>query len=174
MAEYKKKNGEVANKLTTVSKKSSLNDIVHFINQLFANIINHRNHLKHYRNAIHKFRDSFDALFIDIDFSENLKIPYKNEPQSVHWCYENITVHSGILKLHGDKSYHPYVSDDKKHGQVFVKIVLEKMIGTVENKSELCVIESDNCWSQYKSAQHFDDINSSVTNMEWLSSVCSV
>ena len=32
------------------------------------------------------------------------------------------------------------------------------MIGTVENTPEVCVIESDNCSSQYKSAQHFDDI----------------
>ena len=56
----------------------------------------------------------FDSLFIDIDFSENLKLPVKFEPQSLHWCHEAITMHSGIVKLHREKSYHPYVSDDKK------------------------------------------------------------
>ena len=50
------------------------------------------------------------------------------------------------------------MSGDKKHDQTFVKLVLEEMIGTVENIPESCVIESDNCSSQYKSAQHFDDL----------------
>ena len=121
-------------------------------------MINHRNHLRHYRSAITNFRAMFDCLFIDIDFSENLKLPVKYLPQSLHWCHEAITVHSGIIRLHGEKNYHPYVSDDKKHDQTFVKLVLEEMIGTVENIPESCVIESDNCSSQYKSAQHFDDL----------------
>ena len=54
----------------------------------------------------------FDTLLIDIDISENLK-PVKLEPQSLHWCYEATTVNSGIVKLPGEKSYHPYVSDKK-------------------------------------------------------------
>ena len=36
--------------------------------------------------------------------------------------------------------------------------LFEEMIGTVENIPESCVIESDNCSSLYKSAQHFDDL----------------
>ena len=32
------------------------------------------------------------------------------------------------------------------------------MLETVESMPELCVIESDNCTSQYKSAHHFHDI----------------
>ena len=46
----------------------------------------------------------------------------------------------------------------KKHEQTFVKLVLEEMLETVENIPEICIIESDNCSSQYKSAQHFDNI----------------
>ena len=42
--------------------------------------------------------------------------PVKFEPQWLHWCHEAITVHSGMVKLHGKtSSYHPYVSDDKKN-----------------------------------------------------------
>ena len=37
-------------------------------------------------------------------------------------------------------------------------MVMENMIETVENKPEICVLESDNCASQYKSAEHFEDI----------------
>ena len=48
----------------------------------------------------------FDSLIIDTDFSENLKLPVKFEPQSLHWCHETITVHSGIVKLHREQSYY--------------------------------------------------------------------
>ena len=113
MVQYKKKNGEITSKLKPVSRESSLNDIVQFINSFLPTIINHRNHLRHYRSAITNFRAMFDSLFIDIDFSENLKLPVKFEPPPLHWCHEAITVHSDIVKLHGEKGYHPYVSDDK-------------------------------------------------------------
>ena len=66
-----------------------------------------------------------------------------------------MTVHSGILKINDEKSYHPILSDDKKHDQPFVKLVLEKMLDLATAISEVCVIESDNCGTQYKSAQHF-------------------
>lgn len=158
MVEYKKKNGDTAAKLKPVPNLCSMTEIVSFLNGLLPNIINHKNHLRHYRTVVHSFRAIFDAVFVDIDFSENLKIPTHKEPQSMHWCYETMTVHSGILKLHGEKSYHPILSDDKKHDQPFVKISLEKMLDTVDSMPEICVIESDNCSSQYKSAQHFDDI----------------
>ena len=46
----------------------------------------------------------------------------------------------------------------KKHDQPFVKLVLEKMLNTITAIPEVCVIESDNCGLQYKSAQHFDDL----------------
>ena len=62
-----------------------------------------------------------------------------------------------------DKSYHPIVTDDKKHDQPCVRLVLEKMVDTVEDLPEMVIIESDNCSSQYKSAQHFDDIQA-ITN----------
>ena len=57
-----------------------------------------------------------------------LKIPVKFEPQSLHWSHEQITVHSGILKYNGVKSYHPYISDDRKHDQHFVKIAMKEML----------------------------------------------
>ena len=105
---------------------------------------------------MHLFRESFDAVFLDIDFSENLKIPTHREPQSMHWCCKTMTVHSGIIKLHGEKSYHPILSDDKKHYQPFVKLILEKILNTITAIPEVCVIESDSCSSQYKSTQHLD------------------
>ena len=149
-------------------KSENMAGILEFIDSILPKIINHRNHLRHYRNTINIFRDHFDALFIDIDFSENLSIPVKYEPQSLHWYHEQVTIHSGIVKLHGEKSYHPYVSDDRKHDQKFVKLVLEEMLATVDAIPEVCIIESDNCTSQYKSAQHFNEIQEICDKIEVL------
>ena len=107
MVEYQKKNGEISEKLKPVPTETSMTDIVAFINEILPKIINHRNHLRHYRSAIHTFRNMFDGVFLDIDFSENLKLPVKFEPQSMHWCHEAVTVHSGILKIHGEKVITP-------------------------------------------------------------------
>ena len=61
--------------------------------------MNYGNHLYHYRNSIDSFRDNFDALCLDIDFSENLGIPVKFDPQSMHLHKHTITVHSGFLSF---------------------------------------------------------------------------
>ena len=83
-------------------------------------MIHLRNHLHHYRYSIHKVLQNVHAVHLDVDFAENYSIPVKYEPQSLHWSHEQVTIHSGIFKLStGHKSYHPYVSDDRKHNQHF-------------------------------------------------------
>ena len=74
----------------------------------------------------------FNHVSIDVDFSENLSVPVQFEPQSIHWSHSQVTVHSGILKIDGEKFYHPYLSDDRKHDQKFVLLCLEEMLATVE------------------------------------------
>ena len=63
-----------------------------------------------------------------MDVSENLSVPVKYEPQPLHWAHDQLKVHSGITKVYGHKSYHPYVSDSKIHDQVFVSEVLFEML----------------------------------------------
>ena len=135
-----------------VAKSSS--DNVPFILDFISN-------LKHYRSTINEFREHFDTISLDIDFSENLQIPVKFEPRSLHWSHEQVTVHSGILKCSAIKSYHPYISDDKKHDQHFVHVVLNEVLSEAElptGEDAYIVIESDNCTSQYKSTAHFHSI----------------
>ena len=147
------KKGAIVKHLRALSTDANIEFILDFISNLLPKIINHRNQLKHYRYSIKSFHDLFDALNIDIDFSENLLVPVKYEPQSLHWSHKQVTIHSGILKLNGEKSYHPYISEDRQHDQSFVKIVIEEMLNTVDKKLPgICVIESDNCSAQYKSA----------------------
>ena len=92
-----------------------------------------------------------------MDFSENLSVPVKYEPQYLHWAYDQVTVHSGILKLHGHKSYHPYFSVGKIHDQVFVNDVPLEMLQNVDDfdKTDAILIKSNNCFKKYKCAQNF-------------------
>ena len=106
-----------------------------------------------------EFRTLFDTVSLDLDFSENLQVPVKYEPQSLHWAHEQLTVHSGILKCNADKSYHAYLSNDKLHDQFFVDNVTCEMLQEAEiptGDNAFIVMEMDNCASQYKSSVHFD------------------
>ena len=71
-----------------------------------------------------------NILQIDADFSENLSVPVKYEPRSMYWSHEQISVHSGITKLNGEKIYHPYFSDDKSHDVVFTDLAIKEMLTT--------------------------------------------
>ena len=70
------------------------------------------------------------------------------------------SIHSGIMKGRGNKSYHAYFSDSRIHDQVFVNQSIHEMLKKEDNIGfyDMIIIESDNCTSQYKSAQHFHDL----------------
>ena len=152
------KKGKIVEKLKAVSTNANMNFIIEFITALLPKMLHHRNHLKHYHSTVKEFREHFNTISIDIDFSENLSIPVKYEPQSMHWSHEQVTVHSGILKTPTTKSYHPYISNDTKHDHHFVQKCVKKMLSEVkEIPSNSCVlVESDNCKVQYRSACHFN------------------
>ena len=155
------KHGKVLMKLKSSTTNANMCFILDFVSDLLAKSLHHRNHLKHYRNTIHEFRDNVNQISIDVDFSENLSVPVKFEPQSLHWSHPQVSVHSGILKLYGEKYYHPYISDDLKHDQKFVRVCVEEMLSSIDiphDETQYLVIESDNCTSQYKSAEHFYDL----------------
>ena len=117
--------------------------LVNFVDNILAKLIYHRNMLK-YRNTESIFESLFDSVLIDIDFAENLTVPVKYEPQSLHWCHEQVTVHSGIMKVKGEKTYHSYFSDSLRLDQVFVKKVLEEMLSDIGNPTR--VYDSDWKW----------------------------
>ena len=86
--------------------------------------------------------------------SENLSVPVKYKPQSLHWHHEQVTVHSGICKVDGEKTYHVQFSNDKKHDQTFADLVLNDIWKDICMDKNV-IIHSDNCKAQYKSAKHF-------------------
>lgn len=105
------KNGSQTERLKALKKDINLQFLTDFIGKILYKIIHHRNMLKNYRNTGNSFKEYMNAAYLDIDFAENLTVPVKFEPQSLHWAKEQVTVHSGILKTNGQKSYHPYFSD---------------------------------------------------------------
>ena len=122
--------------------------IAEFLSNFLPKIIYHRNHLKHNRSTISKVKEHFDSVFTDIDYAKNFTVPVK------------LTVHLGILKYQGEKSYHLYLSEDKKHDQHFVDVVLYKMLKGIENTAAYMITESNNCKSQYKFDAHIASIKS--------------
>ena len=151
--------GKNIKKLKALPVDANIPYVINFIEQMLPNIIHHRNLLKNYRSNIDVVIESIDhCVQLWLDFSENLTVPVKQEPQSLHWSKEQKTVHSGILKMNGEKQYHPYMSDDLKHDQCFVSNVVENMVAEVNISAEMTLlIVSDNCPGQYKSVQNFFD-----------------
>ena len=113
------KKGKETKRLKLLKTDADMVFLVNFVDNILAKLIYHRNILKHYRNTQSIFESLFDSVSIDIDFAENLTVPVKYEPQSLHWAHEQVTVHSGITKVNGEKTY-PYFSDSLKHDKVFV------------------------------------------------------
>ena len=65
-------------------------------------------------------------IFPKIFFRKSFSVPVKYEPQFLH--YQQITVHSGLLKYQREKSYHSYLFLVLKHGQVFAECPLREML----------------------------------------------
>ena len=80
----------------------------------------------------------------------------KFEPQSMHWSHQQVTVHIGITKVNGGKSYHPYFFDYILHDSIFTDIAITEMLNSTDvQELDTIIIESGNCTTQYKLASHF-------------------
>ena len=126
-----RKSEKVVKRLKAVCTDANMEYIINFISSFLGKIIFHRNQLKHYRSSLGMFREMF-SHFIDIDFAENLSVPVKFEPQLLHWCHDQVTVHSGILKTKGEKSYHAYISDNKVHDHIFTRVAINEILEELE------------------------------------------
>ena len=109
-------------RLEAIPNPVSITSIVGFISSFLTKIINHRNN---YRTCIKSFREHFDTISVDVDFSESLSIPVKYGPLSLHWS--QISRNSALWHSQEQwrKGYDPYLSNDHKHDQVFVHLAIE-------------------------------------------------
>jgi len=144
-----------------VSKQVNIEFIINFIENLLPNIVHHRNLLANFRAEYPRVLESLSTVEIHVDFSENLTLTLPEEIQSMYWgqAKTQVTIHSGILKFQGNKTYHPYFSDDLTHDQSFVNVTLYQMLSSIEIEPKTSlIITSDNCKGQYKSTQNFFDL----------------
>ena len=65
------KAGKEVKHLKATLKRVNVPVVIDLIAQWLRKIMHHRNQLNHYRNTIHSFRDNFNAVFLDTDFSES-------------------------------------------------------------------------------------------------------
>ena len=108
-------------------------------------------------NTKQMFIESFQYAYMDVEFSVNLTIGIKWEPQSLPWSKKQVTVHSRTTKTYyGKKVYHPYASDSCEHNQAFVNFAVNTMLSATNLQDvEQILIKSDNCSGQYKSVEYF-------------------
>ena len=150
----KTKHGDKRKRLKQVSTEATISYIVTFLRQVLPQILHHRNELKHFQSVVKDFCSQFNAVYMDMDYSENLTILMKKQPRSLYWTQEVYSIHSGISKSKNGKIYHRTISSKKKHDQVFTNIVTKEMM----SEEDVCshdLLFSDNCASQYKSGLHF-------------------
>ena len=76
--------------LKAAETNATLNVIANLISNILAKIVHQRNQLKYCRNMIASFRETFDALFVDIDFSKNLSLSVRVKGVEAI-CVEKIT-----------------------------------------------------------------------------------
>ena len=115
----KTKHGDEKKSLKQVSTEATLSYLVTFLQQVLPQILHHQNELKHFRSVAKDFCSQFNAVYMDMDYSENLAIPMKKQPQSLYWTQEMCSIHSEIWKFKNGKIYHPAISSDQKHDQVW-------------------------------------------------------
>ena len=158
----KTKKGKWVKRLKAEAVHANIPWVLNFIESFLPQIIHHRNLLKNYRTNIDTVMNAIDNVAeLGMDFSENITIPVHKEPQSLYWggCKEEKTVHSGLSKSDGGKTYHVHISDDMVHNQAFVKIIMKDMLDHISvQPGDTVIMCSDNCTSQYKSSQHFHDL----------------
>ena len=112
--------------LTAESVQANISFLLNFIEKSLPNIVHHWNLLWNFRSVYLKVLEALLTIECSIDFSENLKLTIPEEIQSMYWnlAKTKVSVHSGIMKLAGNKVYHPYFSDDTTHDQAFVYVTL--------------------------------------------------
>lgn len=76
-----------------------------------------------------------------------------------------VTIHCSVVKQDDTKRYYGHISDDLGHDQSFVNQVLVSVIqGEIKHSCEVILVHSDNCTSQYKSAESFYDLQNLSNN----------
>ena len=116
-------------------------------------------------------KDRYEGKYVELEFSENLALRPKHKLQSAHFSGKHFSLHCPIAEPF-EKRYFYHLSDDTKHDDIFVDLVIRDIIQALlvlqvlqvysiirdiirdiiryDVKSEELRIQSDSASSQYK------------------------
>ena len=79
----------------------------------------------------------------------------------MNWSKTQVTIHTEILKMNGQKEYHPYLTEELYHDQQLVGVALEILLHrAAESNPQTILVESDN-GCDCKSSEHFKECQKS-------------
>ena len=111
------KGGEIRKILTAVQQDVNISFLCNFVENISSKIIHYRNLLKNFRTLYPQIVGNLSTAELIVDFAEYLTVPLSKQPQSMYWVENQVSIHSGIFKKNGEKTYHPYFSSDLTHDQ---------------------------------------------------------
>ena len=78
------KQGNPVTQLVPVRDHVNAKFLVNFMREVLSKLVHHHNILKLYHNLKAAFLENLECPYIDVDFSQNLPVGIKWEPQSLH------------------------------------------------------------------------------------------
>ena len=85
--------------LKAISTPVNISYLLRYISERLTKIIHHRNQFLHYKSFIKTFKEHFDTVSLDNDFSENLSIHVKFETRNLKFEICNGVIHVSLSIL---------------------------------------------------------------------------
>ena len=150
------KNGErkTYTRTAKVDKKETVNEVVKTLLSQSNTYLRHHSHVDNIAKVFLLIKETFNSCYIELDFSQNLAMKPKFQPQDAHFSGKQFTFHCAIVEPEGPK-YVCHLSDDTTHDSYFVHHVLTDIITTRNINNQTHIIKRDNAPTQYKNKYAF-------------------
>ena len=159
-----------------VAKASSFQEFIQELEKDLVTYSGHRFRATWQQQQMIKCSESLkpDEIMTVMDFSENYKCNFQNEPQDAFFDQNLVTIHPSmnyykknindqvVLVKHSITG----ISNDLKHDANFVKVFEEKSLGILKNSVSVEGIKqwSDGCAAQYKAKVAFAHLSEKTIN----------
>ncbi|CAK1603666.1 unnamed protein product [Parnassius mnemosyne] len=158
----KKREKKKIKKITKIKKEGTLQNLLEIFSaemkQFKIHIFNFYHQYKKYKDCINNL-ESYEAC-IHIDFSENFTCKYHKEIQAMHFIKEQITLHTGVIYIKGEKKPISFcsISADNQHNPEAIWAHLDPVLQHIKsNYPNIFNIHffSDGPTTQYRQKKNF-------------------
>ncbi|CAK1603667.1 unnamed protein product [Parnassius mnemosyne] len=142
----KKREKKKIKKITKIKKEGTLQNLLEIFSaemkQFKIHIFNFYHQYKKYKDCINNL-ESYEAC-IHIDFSENFTCKYHKEIQAMHFIKEQITLHTGVIYIKGEKKPISFcsISADNQHNPEAIWAHLDPVLQHIK-KTAFDVLKSE-------------------------------